>query len=125
MLSKKIDSEISVGLPFQSHVVSDFDETLDTMNGDRELLGEISRMFLEDAPLHMQCIKVGLAQGNINEIRHRAHMLIGMVSVFSAERARSAAICVEESAGQDGCGLAVNNLEAALVELQSVVQSYS
>jgi len=107
--------------------VVDFDQALQTMDGNRELFDEIVRLFLEDAPPHLQHVKDGLAQGDAKVVRHSAHTLKGMVSIFAAERTRQAAERVEKIAGQgscEGCGDAVAELEIALAELLAAINSY-
>ncbi len=108
----------------QGLLMADFDKARRLMDESRELFDEIARLFLADAPPHMQRIKAGLAQGDSEAIRHSAHTIKGMVSIFSAERAMQAAERVERTAGQGGCDVAVDGLEIALTELQSAVRAY-
>jgi CheY-like chemotaxis protein len=131
MLWKKLNRLPSIvvkGAPVvqeqRSSAVADFERALKAMGGDRELFGEMVEMFQEDSPQHLQCIKEALAQGNAKEVRHRAHMLKGMIGTFAAEPAKQAASQVEQLAGKDECSGAVVELERALGELQAAISSF-
>ena len=109
----------------QKFAVADFEMAMRTMDNNRELFDEIVRLFLEDAPPHMQSIRDGLAQGDAKAVRHSAHTLKGMAGIFAAERTMKAAERVEKTAGQDGCDEAAAELEVALSELQSAINNRS
>jgi len=108
----------------QELTVADFDKARGLMDNSRELFDEIVRLFLADAPPHMQHIRDGLARGDTEAVRHSAHTIKGMVGIFSAERALQAAEQVEMSAGQKGSEQAVAELEIAIGELQSAIRKY-
>jgi PAS domain S-box-containing protein len=105
-------------------VVADFDQARRMMDDDKELFGEISALFLVDAPPHMQAIRDGLVQSDVAKVQHSAHTLKGMAGIFSAERTLHAAECVELAAGQPGCESAVAELEMALSELSDAIKIY-
>ncbi len=105
--------------------VADFEKALQTMDNSRELFDEIVRIFLDDAPPHMQRIRDGMEQGDANAVRHSAHTLKGMAGIFAAERTVNAAQRVEKYAGQDGCAEAVAELEIAFRDLQDVIKGAS
>jgi PAS domain S-box-containing protein len=108
----------------QKLVVADFDKAMKLMDGSQELFDEIAQLFMADTPPHMQRIKDGLAQGNPEWVRHSAHTIKGMVSIFSAEHTTEAAARVEKAAGQQDCGEAVIELEIALNELRDVISKH-
>jgi CheY-like chemotaxis protein len=108
----------------QKLVVADFDKALKLMDDSRELFDEIVSLFMQDTPPHMQRIKDGLAQGNSEWVRQSAHAIKGMVGVFSAEQTTQAAALVEKIAGQDECGVAVEELEISLKELQEAIKVF-
>jgi CheY-like chemotaxis protein/HPt (histidine-containing phosphotransfer) domain-containing protein len=105
-------------------VVADFDQARRMMDDDKELFGEISALFLVDAPPHMQAIRDGLVQSDVAKVQHSAHTLKGMAGIFSAERTLHAAECVEQAAGQPDCESAVVELEIALAELSDAIKIY-
>ena len=123
-LAQGVEEKTSVEpVPEPQLTVADFNKARETMDNNLELFDEIVRIFLEDAPPHMQRIKDGLAQGDAKAVRYSAHTLKGMVGIFSAERTMQAAARVEASAGQEGCREAAADLEVALNELLAVVRS--
>jgi PAS domain S-box-containing protein len=107
-----------------SQLVADFDQARRMMDNDKDLFGEIVALFLVDAPPHMQAVRDGLAQNELDRVRHAAHTLKGMAGIFSAERTLHAAECVEQTAGQPDCESAVSELEIALSELSEAIKAY-
>ena len=105
-------------------VVADFVQAMELMDNNRELFDEIVSLFTQDAPMHMQHIKDGLAQGNPDTVRHSAHTIKGMVGIFSAERTAHAAAVVEKAAGQQNCSENVDELDNALNELMAAIAAY-
>ena len=103
--------------------VADMEKTLETVDGDRDLLNELVRVFLEDAPKYLNNIKEGLERRDSEVVRISAHTLKGMASIFSAEPARKAAEYLEHMAGQDACISAAYDLEVALLDLISFLDS--
>ena len=66
----------------------------------------------------------GLASGDANAVKHGAHAIKGMVSIFAAERTMAAAQQVESNAGVEGCEQFVPELDEALQELQAAIEAY-
>jgi PAS domain S-box-containing protein len=120
-----IVAETGVAPSHSNLTVADFDKALKTMDDNTELFDEIVRLFLEDAPPHMQKIKDAVIQGDAKSVRHSAHTIKGMSGIFAAERTMQAAERVEKSSGQEGCDGAVVELEAALKELLAEVMKLS
>jgi len=81
-------------------------------------------LFLEDAPIHITKIKQGLADGDVDAVRHSAHTLKGMVGIFAAERTMQAAAKLEELAGKTDLDVEVAELEASLAELEAAIRAY-
>jgi CheY-like chemotaxis protein len=106
--------------PPKSLVVADFDQALAIMEGDRELLDEITEQFLVDAPVHVRA----LASGTDEQIAHHAHTLKGMVGLFGAERCRRAALWVERDVHLPTCADAVAELESACAELFAAIRQH-
>ena len=57
---------------------------LDRVGGDRELLAEVIRFFLEDCPPLVELIRQGLADGNYVAVQRMAHSLTGSAGNFDA-----------------------------------------
>lgn len=104
--------------------VVDFKKTRQTVDDNRELFDEIVRMFLAEAPPHLQRIQTAIIEGDAEIVRHSAHALKGMVSIFAAERTMHAATLVEQGVEQQELIDAVAELEASLFELQASIRSY-
>jgi len=124
-LAQGITPEASVSQAQTLDEVADFDKALKRMDGDVELLNDILQMFLLDAPPLLLSIKAALAQDEAATVSHAGHTLKGMISIFSAERARLAAERVEQSAGKPDCLQAVVELDAALAELYAAIEIYT
>jgi CheY-like chemotaxis protein/HPt (histidine-containing phosphotransfer) domain-containing protein len=72
------------------------DDVLARVGGDRELLAEISRLFVDDAPRHLQRIRAALDAGDGESLRRAAHGLKGAAANFDAEGVVAAARDLEE-----------------------------
>jgi signal transduction histidine kinase/CheY-like chemotaxis protein len=66
------------------------------VGGDRELLVEISRLFVDDAPRHLQKIRQAIDARDGEALRRAAHGLKGAAANFDAEGVVSAARALEE-----------------------------
>jgi HPt (histidine-containing phosphotransfer) domain-containing protein len=66
------------------------------VGGDRELLAEISRLFLDDAPKHLAEIERSIADGDSDGLRRAAHALKGAAANFEAESVVDASRMLEE-----------------------------
>ncbi len=123
-LAQGVDSDDASNPRQRQAVVVDFGQARRTMDDNRELFEEIVSLFLADAPPHLQCIKEGMRQGDLQAVRHSAHALKGMVGIFAAERTLQAAARVEEQAAQPGLAEAVATLERCLAELEAEIKAY-
>jgi len=103
--------------------VADFDKALKTMDNSTELFNEIARLFLEDAPPHMQRIKDALVEGNLKKMHHSAHTIKGMAGIFAADRVVQMAERVEMNSDQSTCEEAVSALDSALNELVAAIKA--
>jgi CheY-like chemotaxis protein/HPt (histidine-containing phosphotransfer) domain-containing protein len=71
-------------------------QVLARVGGDRELLAEISRLFVEDAPRHLERIRQALDAGDGEALRRAAHGLKGAAANFDADGVVAAARTLEE-----------------------------
>jgi HPt (histidine-containing phosphotransfer) domain-containing protein len=76
-------------------------QVLARMGGDHELLAEISRLFVDDAPRHLEKIRAALNARDGEALRRAAHGLKGAAANFDAEGVVAAARALEE-VGRDG-----------------------
>jgi DNA-binding NarL/FixJ family response regulator len=82
-------------------VVFDEAEALAGVGGNRQLLGELAALFLQDCPRAMADIAEAIACGDAGRLQCAAHALKGAVSNFAAPTACAAAGQLE-SAGRVG-----------------------
>jgi CheY-like chemotaxis protein/HPt (histidine-containing phosphotransfer) domain-containing protein len=71
-------------------------QVLARVGGDRELLAEISRLFVDDAPRHLDRIRHALDARDGEALRRAAHGLKGAAANFDAEGVVAAARTLEE-----------------------------
>jgi two-component system, sensor histidine kinase and response regulator len=79
----------------------DFDAALQRLGGDEELFREIAQFFLEDAPVLLNDLRVGLDSGDRDAMGRAAHSLKGLVGNFGAQLAGRNALAIEQIA-RDG-----------------------
>jgi two-component system, sensor histidine kinase and response regulator len=72
------------------------DRVLARVGGDRQLLVEISKLFVDDAPRHLEKIREAIEQRDGESLRRAAHGLKGAAANFEADGVVSAARTLEE-----------------------------
>jgi HPt (histidine-containing phosphotransfer) domain-containing protein len=72
------------------------DSVLARVGGDRELLAEISRLFVDDAPRHLAQIRTAIESRDGESLRRAAHGLKGAAANFDAFAVVDAARTLEE-----------------------------
>jgi signal transduction histidine kinase/CheY-like chemotaxis protein len=72
------------------------DEVLARVGGDRALLAEISRLFIDDAPTHLKRIREAMDAQDGDALRRAAHALKGAASNFDAGGVVTAARAIEQ-----------------------------
>jgi signal transduction histidine kinase/CheY-like chemotaxis protein/HPt (histidine-containing phosphotransfer) domain-containing protein len=103
-------------------------EVLARVGGDRALLAEISRLFVEDAPRHLQMIRKALDAGDGESLRRAAHGLKGAAANFDAEGVVSAARMLEEIGRRgdaDAHDAAWNSLTSEMEQLVTMLRGVS
>ena len=81
------------------------------VGGDRQLLAEIARLFIEDAPRHLDAIARGLESGNSEALRRAAHGLKGAAANFDAQAVVALARELEEIGRAGDLNLATRPLD--------------
>jgi CheY-like chemotaxis protein len=66
------------------------------MEGDRDLMGELARLFLDDLPQQMEAIHRAAGHMQGQELERLAHRLKTSVGNFAAKPAFEAALCLEK-----------------------------
>ena len=101
-------------------------EVLARVGGDRALLAEISRLFVDDAPQHLKKIREAIDTRDGESLRRAAHGLKGAAANFDADGVVAAARTLEEigrSGEFDGHDAAWQALEVETDQLIRVLRS--
>jgi PAS domain S-box-containing protein len=86
----------------QADPVFDHAGALDRISGDKQLLGELLAIFLEDVPIKRGSIKNALASGDDQLLARSAHNLRGALLTLAARPAAQAARELEDAARKGG-----------------------
>jgi HPt (histidine-containing phosphotransfer) domain-containing protein len=73
-----------------------YDSVLARVGGDAQLLAEISRLFVDDVPAHLERIRAALDARDGDALRRAAHALKGAAANFDATAVVGAARALEE-----------------------------
>lgn len=94
---------------------------LERVDGDRELLREVVKLFLDEAPQLVLNLRTAIERDECKALERVAHSLKGSAGNFGAAKVVSAALRLEElgrSGTTEGAGQLLQFLEAALEELR-------
>jgi CheY-like chemotaxis protein len=103
-----------------SKATFDLQAALDRVEGDRDLLGEMATIFLEEYPRFLQQMRQAIADNDSATLCHAAHTLRGSVGNFVATDAAAAALVLENMGREEGlaqASVALAQLEAVLARL--------
>lgn len=78
--------------------ICDVDGALARLRGDRSLLIELVRIYVEDAPMLLVRIHDGIRDDNCSDVLHAAHLLHGLAANFGARNVTEPAERLEEIA---------------------------
>jgi two-component system, sensor histidine kinase and response regulator len=113
LLVEQMADGVELAAPSEVDAPTIPDEVLARVGGDRELLAEISRLFVDDAPRHLERIRAALDACDGEALRRAAHGLKGAAANFDAEGVVAAARALEEI----GSGARFDQHEAAWLAL--------
>ncbi len=105
--------------------VFDFSTTLDNLDGDKELLKDLVALFIEDAPNHLNALKIAVEQGSIEEIKRHAHTLKGASANIGARQIREEAVKLEVAANADNLPAAATHISELHTQFDHLVQTAS
>jgi two-component system, sensor histidine kinase and response regulator len=98
----------------------DLTAALRTVDGDAELLVELTETFRQDYPTHLAALQEAFAQHNASQLERSAHSLKGAVAVLGATTAYTIAAELE-AMGQDirldGASTLIEELESELARI--------
>jgi two-component system, sensor histidine kinase and response regulator len=105
----------------------DLDGALIRLGGDRSLLSELVRIYVEDAPTLLLRISNGVRNANRSDVLHAAHLLAGLAANLDAPSVTKPAERLEEIALsgrlEDGIA-AVEELQVEAARLEEDLQFY-
>ncbi|HMF97949.1 MAG TPA: response regulator, partial [Vicinamibacterales bacterium] len=96
LVERIVDGEPPTGAAAEVAVPDVPTQVLARVGGDRQLLAEISRLFVDDAPRHLERIRQALDARDGESLRRAAHGLKGAAANFDAEGVVDAARTLEE-----------------------------
>ncbi len=105
--------------------VLNMNEALEAVAGDRDLLSELARLFLDELPRQRSGLREAVARADASQLRNVAHALKGAVSNFAAHAAAGAALRLEmlgREGKTTGAAEAFAELERELERLIPVLQ---
>jgi two-component system, sensor histidine kinase and response regulator len=104
-----------------------YDALVARLGGDAQLLADISRLFIDDAPQHLRAIRSAIDVGDAGALCVAAHGVKGAAANFDAPGVVAAARTLE-AAGRDadltGAEQAWRLLEAAMGDLLDTLSAY-
>ena len=98
--------------------IIDVSEVLERVDGDKELLGELVELFLEESPSMLADVKEAVARNDAKALEYAAHTLKGSVGNFWAKDACEAAFVLEEAAR----ARSLSGAETSSVALEKILQ---
>jgi HPt (histidine-containing phosphotransfer) domain-containing protein len=96
---------------------------LKQLEGDREALHELARMFQELAPARLASLEAAAASWDAVRLRHVAHDLKGMLGMIAADQAAEAAARVEDAAEQGAVEAACSACARLREEIDRLLQA--
>ena len=92
----------------------DLPEVLRRFGGDRDLLAELVKMFVQESELYGQALETALAEASAPNIRREAHTIKGLLATLADAKGQAMAAALERRVGDDD----VSELEPAVRALQ-------
>lgn len=84
-----------------SEITFDFDEFMDRVQNDKELLFELLDIFISDFHVKRQLLGEAVETGNPRTVEHTAHFLKGSCGNISAKALRAIFLILEEKGRRD------------------------
>ena len=129
--NKALDEEISgatmtdeiYGGLMSDEVLYNWEQAVEMIGGEDELLKSVLEMFLEETPEYMSAIESAVLAQDMESLIRSAHTMKGLLSTFCADPATAAAQSLEKAA-KSGSGLneAVADFKAAVDQLVPQLQ---
>ena len=105
-----------------------WEEALARVEGDRQLLADMAKLFLEDGPELFSEVRAAVAQRDSKALERTAHALKGSTANFSARATYEAALNLEQigrggdlTAAEEACGVLEQELERLWPAIEAMV----
>ncbi len=82
--------------PLAGDEALDVEKAVNQLGGDRDLFGELCRLFLQESPGMIESVRTALAQNDSIAVYRAAHKLKGSLSAIGGLKAARAALALEE-----------------------------
>jgi len=105
----------------------DSDELLDRIEGDRALLKDIIKIFLEDTPGLISVLEAGVKSGSADAVERGAHAIKGSCAMISAKRLERLAHELEKmgrNVNLNGSGELFRDLVECFDSLKRIMASF-
>ncbi|NBB95645.1 MAG: Hpt domain-containing protein [Planctomycetes bacterium] len=99
----------------------DYDEALDRMDGDRDLLREMAELVLEDIPYQLTTMQQAMDADDSEALAKSAHSLKGAVANLAARSTQQAASDLEQAARVGDMDRVAAGLRVLQQQLDSLV----
>jgi two-component system sensor histidine kinase/response regulator len=97
------------------------EEALDRVEGDRELLAELVKLFEEETPKLLAEVRDAIAKGDAKTLERAAHTIKGSAGNFGAQPASQAALDLEQLARSGDLSRATELMEAVEREIKRLL----
>jgi HPt (histidine-containing phosphotransfer) domain-containing protein len=107
------------------NAIYDGAEALRRLGGDKELLAQVSALFVAESGGSCRALQAALAAGDAQVLRREAHTVKSMLSTFSFESGRHLAQRLEDLAASgrlDGAEALTGELLAAVMQLARALE---
>ena len=103
----------------------DLDAALAHVNGDLQLLTELSAMFLQDCPHLLDEAKKSIRKSDYESLERTAHTLGGRLAFFALHRARERALELEMTGRKKDSSHALEAFAAIEDEMESILPEFA
>ena len=105
----------------------DREQALKHVQGDMDLLRELTALFLEECPKHLNAMRQAIAERDAQKLQHTAHALKGSAAVISAQEVQATAQRIESAAREqnwDEISRSCRDLEIAAERLRRTLEAF-
>lgn len=102
----------------------DLDVVLSHVDGDRQLLKELSAMFLEDCPNLLDEAKKSIQKADYESLERAAHTLSGRLAFFGLHKARERALELETTGRNKDSSHVLEAFAAIEDEMESILPEF-